>query len=184
MSRGQASISHVVLYCYDFKRMLDFYTQVLGFHLSDVGRARGNDICFLTLDPEIDHHQVALASGRQGPREAGALNHVAFRVASLAELRGRHETLNRAGVEGVELISHGSWLSVYYRDVEGNRLEFFCDTPYYVKQPIVEPLDIDLNASEEEAWRAIEAKYGRDPTFKPMADWKAEAARAKAEAAG
>ena len=72
MNRGKASISHVVLYCYDFKRMLDFYTNVLGFHLSDIGRARGNDICFLTLDPETDHHQVALASGRQGPKEAGA----------------------------------------------------------------------------------------------------------------
>ncbi|MGH8699360.1 MAG: VOC family protein, partial [Burkholderiales bacterium] len=147
MNRGQATISHVVLYCYDFKRMLDFYTGVLGFHLSDLGRARGNDICFLTLDPETDHHQVALASGRQGPKEAGALNHVAFRVKSLAELRRRHATLKQAGVDGVELITHGSWLSVYYRDVEGNRLEFFRDTPYYVRQPVVEPLDIDLNAS-------------------------------------
>ena len=184
MDRGKATISHVVLYCYDFKRMLDFYTSVLGFHLSDVGRARGNDICFLTLDPETDHHQVALASGRQGPKEAGALNHVAFRVKSLAELRKRHEGLKQAGVDSVELITHGSWLSVYYRDVEGNRLEFFWDTPYYVRQPIVEPLDIDLNASEEEAWRAIEAKYGRDPSFKPMAEWKAEAAKAKSDATG
>ena len=184
MNRGKASISHVVLYCYDFRRMLDFYTQVLGFHLSDIGRARGNDICFLTLDPETDHHQVALASGRQGPKEAGALNHVAFRVKSLAELRKRHESLKQAGVDGVELITHGSWLSVYYRDPEGNRLEFFWDTPYYVQQPIVEPLDIDLNASEEEAWRAIEAKYGRDPSFKSMAQWKAEASKSRSDATG
>lgn len=184
MNRGRVAVSHVVLYCYDFKRMLEFYTKTLGFHLSDIGRARGNDICFLTLDPETDHHQVALASGRQGPREAGALNHVAFRVASLAELRRRHESLKRAGVEGVELITHGSWLSVYYRDLEGNRLEFFCDTPYYVRQPVVEPLDIALEASEAEAWRAIETKYGRDPSFKPMAEWKAEAAKAKADASG
>ncbi len=184
MNRPRVAVSHVVLFCYDFKRMLEFYTTVLGFQLSDIGRARGNDICFLTLDPETDHHQIALASGRQGPKEAGALNHVAFRVGSLAELRKRHEGLKQAGVDSVELITHGSWLSVYYRDVEGNRLEFFWDTPYYVRQPIVEPLDIDLNASEEEAWRAIEAKYGRDPGFKPMAEWKAEAARAKSDATG
>ncbi len=184
MNRGNAYISHVVLYCFDFKRMLDFYTGVLGFHLSDIGRARGTDICFLTLDPQADHHQLALSGGRQGARGAGALNHVAFRVESLAELRKRHEDLKRANVDDVELISHGSWLSVYYRDPEGNRMEFFWDTPYYVQQPIVEPLEIDLNASEEEAWRAIEARYGRDPSFKPMAEWKAAATKAKSDAAG
>jgi catechol 2,3-dioxygenase-like lactoylglutathione lyase family enzyme len=184
MSAGKATISHVVLFCYDFPKMLDFYTKVLGFHLSDIGRARGNDICFLTLDPESDHHQLALASGRQGPKEAGALNHVAFRVGSLAELRRRHDELKQAGVQAIELITHGSWLSVYYRDPEGNRMEFFWDTPYYVQQPIVEPLHVDLGATEEEAWRAVEERYGQDPSFKPMTQWKAEAAKAKADAAG
>ena len=176
MDRGKAYISHVVIYCYDFRKMLDFYTGVLGFHLSDIGRARGNDICFLTFDPAADHHQVALAGGRQGPREASALNHVAFRVKSLDELRRRHADLKAAGVNGVELITHGSWVSVYYRDPENNRLEFFWDTQYYVQQPIVEPLDVDLaTASEEDVVRAVKARYGNDPSFKPMADWKAGA---------
>jgi hypothetical protein len=71
---------------------------------------------------------------------------------------------------------------MYFRDIEGNRLEFFCDTPYYVRQPIVEPLDIPLDVPEADAWRAIEAKYGRDPSFKPMADWKAEAVKRKSDA--
>jgi catechol 2,3-dioxygenase-like lactoylglutathione lyase family enzyme len=182
MTRARVAVSHVVLFCYDFQRMLEFYTKVLGFQLSDIGRARGNDICFLTLDPETDHHQIALASGRQGPKEAGALNHVAFRVGSLAELKRRRERLEAAGVDGLDPITHGSWLSVYFRDLEGNRLEFFCDTPYYVRQPIVEPLDIPLDVPEADAWRAIEAKYGRDPSFKPMADWKAEAVKRKSDA--
>jgi catechol-2,3-dioxygenase len=182
MTRARVSVSHVVLFCYDFQRMLEFYTKVLGFQLSDMGRARGNDICFLTLDPETDHHQIALASGRQGPKEAGAFNHVAFRVGSLAELQRRRERLEAASVDGLDPINHGSWLSVYFRDIEGNRLEFFVDTPYYVRQPIVEPLDIPLDVSEQEAWRAIEAKYGRDPSFKPMADWKAEAVKRKSDA--
>jgi len=55
MNRGKASISHVVLYCYDFKRMLDFYTTVLGFHLSDIGRARGNEPIPLEA-PRISAH--------------------------------------------------------------------------------------------------------------------------------
>ncbi|MSQ73047.1 MAG: hypothetical protein EXR27_17420 [Betaproteobacteria bacterium] len=64
MKQGRARISHIVIFCCDFRRMLTFYTSVLGFHLSDIGKARGNDICFLTLDPETEHHQIALASGR------------------------------------------------------------------------------------------------------------------------
>ena len=169
---GKAYLSHIVIYCYDFGKMLDFYTKVLGFHLSDVGRARGNDICFLTFDPEADHHQLALAGGRTGPKEGGALNHVAFRVRSLAELRRRHQSLQQAGVSGIELITHVSWFSIYYRDVENNRLEFFWDTPYYVHQPVVEPLDVSLSASDEEIHRAITGKYGADPSFKTMREWK------------
>jgi catechol 2,3-dioxygenase-like lactoylglutathione lyase family enzyme len=178
MQSGKASISHVVVYCFDFRKMLDFYTNVLGFHLYDIGRARGNDICFLTFDPETDHHQLALAGGRTGPKEGGALNHVAFRVGSLADLRRRYEGLKRAEVQSIETITHGSWLSVYYRDPEGNRLEFFWDTPWYVRQPVVEPLDLSL--PDDEILRATEAACRNAADFRPMAEWKAEAAKTPA----
>jgi catechol 2,3-dioxygenase-like lactoylglutathione lyase family enzyme len=172
MKQGRARISHIVIFCYDFRKMLAFYTGVLGFHLSDIGKARGNDICFLTLDPGADHHQLALASGRSGPQEGGALNHVAFRVDSLAELRRRHKSLQEAGVAAIDPVTHGSWLSVYYRDPEGNRLEFFWDTPYYVRQPVVDQLD--LGRSDEQLMDEIVAKYGNDPSFKTMDQWRAD----------
>ena len=44
MRAQSGAISHVVLYVYDFPMMKDFYTGVMGFHLSDIGQARGNDI--------------------------------------------------------------------------------------------------------------------------------------------
>ena len=94
MRAKSGAISHVVLYVYDFLMMKNFYTNVLGFHLSDIGQGRGADICFLTLDPELDHHQIALSGGRKGPRDAGRLNHVAFRVGSLTELRRRYVQLS------------------------------------------------------------------------------------------
>ncbi len=178
MKPGRARISHVVVFCYDFPRMLDFYTGVLGFHLSDIGKARGNDICFLTLDPESDHHQIALAGGRTGDKEGGPLNHVAFRVDSLTELRARHDSLSAAGVAAIDPVTHGSWLSVYYRDPEGNRLEFFCDTPYYVRQPMIGKLDLSL--SDQQIMDAIVATHGGEPEFKTMEEWKREAAKALA----
>jgi catechol 2,3-dioxygenase-like lactoylglutathione lyase family enzyme len=167
-----ASLSHIVIYCFDFEKMLRFYTQTLGFQLSDIGEARGNRICFLTFDRAADHHQIALAGGRQGEPGAGALNHIAFRVGSLGALRERFDRLKQANVADLETITHGSWFSVYYRDPEGNRLEFFCDAPYYVKQPVVDKLDLSL--SDEAILAATVDTYGKDPSFKPMAEWKAE----------
>ena len=181
MPQPRAYLSHVVLQCSDLDAMLDFYTRVLGFHLSDFGEARGQRMAFITLDPALEHHQVALVSGRkQG--EGGALHHLAFGVRSLPELNERHEQLKRHRVQGIELWTHASMLSVYYRDPENNRLEFFLETPVYVKQPVAEMLDVDLAASEEEVFGLIERKYGADPSFGRMSDWKERAARLREEA--
>jgi catechol 2,3-dioxygenase-like lactoylglutathione lyase family enzyme len=173
-----ASLSHAVLFCFDFDAMLDFYRTKIGMHLSDIGHARGNRIAFLTFDPDVDHHQIAIASGRKGERDAGALNHIAFRVPSMAALRRRHAHLTAQGVAHIEPISHATWFSVYWRDPENNRLEFFWDVPYYVEQPIVEPLDLSL--SDEEMLASVIAKYGKHPSFKPMKQWKEETLKALA----
>jgi len=173
LKHGKATLSHVVLYCFDFDKMIDFYTSVLGFHLSDKGEARGSQMCFMTLNPEADHHMLALVAGRTGTGEEKVINHISFRVDSLAELRNRHALLTAAGVKNIEPITHGSWLSVYYRDIENNRLEFFFDTPWYVRQPTVRPLDLSL--SDDEIMRSTVAEFGETPEFKMMEDWKAQA---------
>ena len=178
MKQGRARVGHIVIFCCDFRRMLTFYTGVLSFHRSDTGKARGNDVCFLTPDPETDHHQIALASGRSGASEGDPMNHVAFRVDTLGDLRRRHDSLRHAGVAAIEPVSHGSWLSVYYRDPEANRLEFFRDTPYYVRRPVIGQLDLRL--SDEQLLDEIVARHGKDLTFKTMAEWKADTARALA----
>ncbi len=171
-----ASLSHIIMYVYDFPMMMEFYTREMGFHLSDIGTARGNDICFMTLDPEIDHHQLGLSSGRTGDPDAGSLNHLAFRLKSLGDLRIRYEALKAADkVSDIDPITHGSWLSVYYRDPENNRMEFFVDTPWYVKQPVVDKLDMSL--SDEEMMRLTEETFRDAEVFRPMSDWKAETAR-------
>lgn len=183
MTAPLAYLSHVVLQCIDFDAMVDFHTRVIGFHLSDIGEARGQRMAFLSLDPSLEHHQLALATGRTAGT-GGALHHVAFGVRSLAELNERHQHLQHNGVRGIELWTHASMLSVYYRDIEDNRLEFFLETPYYVKQPVAEQIDVDLAAPEAEVFGAIARKYGADPSFEPMSAWKQRAAMARAAAHG
>jgi catechol 2,3-dioxygenase len=174
MANGRAAISHVVINCFDFQAMLDYYTKTLGFDLSDIGKAGGSDICFLTFDPEAEHHQLALTSGRQGPTGPGALNHVCFRLATYKELQARHKLLGEVGVSGITTVTHGSWLSLYSLDPEGNRIEFRWDLPWYVGQPMAGPVDLSL--SEEEIKRMTIQQNLNNPRFQPMAEWRAKAA--------
>ncbi len=64
-----------------------------------------------------------------------------------------------AGCEGISPICHGNAWSVYFQDPEGNRIEMFCDTPWYVPQPL--GFKIDLDKPEDELFRETEA-YCRD----------------------
>ena len=54
-------------------------------------------------------------------------------------------------------------------------MEFFVDTPWYMKQPIVAPLDFSL--SDDEILRVTEETYRDTEGFRPMSEWRAEAAR-------
>ena len=179
MPTPRSYLSHIVIQCFDFPKMVDFYTKVLKFHLSDIGEARGQQMAFLTLDPALEHHQLALATGRKG--EGGGLHHAAFGVRSLKELNQRLEQLRADDVKGIELWTHASMLSVYYRDPENNRLEFFMETPYYVRQPVAEALDVDISQDEAVVWKAIADKYADNPTFKTMAEWKQAASKQRLE---
>lgn len=171
---AKLGLSHVVLFCSDLDRMAAFYKDVLGFIETDRGQARGGTIAFLTLDPEIDHHMIALATGRSGEGGESALNHIAFRVAGMPELRAKVAAVEAAdGVSAVEHIDHGAWWSLYFRDPEGNRVEFFVDAPYYVQQPVVEALD--LSKSDDEILHETLETYGDTPGFRPIGEWKTEA---------
>jgi catechol 2,3-dioxygenase len=174
MAQDRAVISHVVINCFDFRAMVDYYTKTLGFFLSDIGCIGETELCFLTFDPEAEHHQIALTGGRQGKPGEGSLNHVCFRLATYDELQARHRLLAERGVRGIATVSHGSWLSLYSEDPEGNKIEFRWDLPWYVGQPFAKP--VDLSSSEDEISQAILAENKDNPRFEPMAAWRAKAA--------
>ena len=63
-----AQLCHIGLYAFDLETMVDFYSRTFGLVVTDRGHSkRGFDIAFLSRDP-IEHHQIAIASGR--PKEA------------------------------------------------------------------------------------------------------------------
>src|SRR5919205_806773 len=154
-SEAAPRLSHVGLYVRDVPKMIDFYTKVLGFVVSD--GAEDGRITFLSRNPS-DHHQIVLVRGRTTDTETPMVQQ-AFRK------------VRDAGCEGLRPICHGNAWSIYFQDPEGNQIEMFCDTPWYVPQPL--GFKIDLDKSEDELFRETEA-YCRDREgFKPMEEWRA-----------
>ena len=172
------SFSHMGIFVADLARMEDFYTRVLGFAVTDRGELGATTIVFLSLDPR-EHHQIILATGRTASQPDGAgfnpINQISFRLSELAALRQMAQRLKNEGVQDLAPVSHGNALSVYFRDPEGNRLELFVDTPWYVRQPLRIPMDLSLPDAALWAWAEAEAR--KQPEFQSVEQWRAQIAR-------
>jgi catechol-2,3-dioxygenase len=162
------------IYVTDAARMEDFYTRVLGFTVTDRGLLGSITLIFMSRDP-AEHHQVILATGRPPAKEFNPINQISFRMAEFAGLREMHRRLAQEGVKELAPVSHGNALSVYFRDPEGNRIELFVDTPWYVTQPLRVPMD--MNLSDTGLWAWAEAEARKLPGFMPVEQWRAAIAR-------
>src|SRR3546814_3255517 len=66
--------------------------------------------------------------------------------------------------------NHGIGWSIYFPDPEGNLLECFVDSEWYVDQPVLTPLD--FSQSDEEILAATKASCEQAPGFEPIANWR------------
>ena len=129
-------LSHTTIPVKDLDTILEFYCDVLGFHVTNRGSV-GDDgeLAFVSQDPD-EHHQMVFVSGMPAADHQFVLaDHLAFRTGTLDDLRTIGARLAEAGVEGVIPISHGNAWSLYFNDCEGNGVECFVDTPFHVAQP-------------------------------------------------
>lgn len=174
--------SHVGIYVTDIARMEAFYSGFLGFTVTDRGdldTPRGRvGLVFLSRDP-TEHHQIVLATGRPEATGFNTVNQLSFRVDSLSTLRNLYQGMLQGPMSQemseVSPACHGNALSVYVKDPEGNRLELFVDTPWYVSQPLRVPFDFSLN--DEQLWAWSETYARSLPGFEPRAQWEQRMAR-------
>jgi catechol-2,3-dioxygenase len=163
--------SHFGFFVKNLDRMREFYTETLGFHVTDEGIARGRPIVFLSRNPE-EHHQLVLVEGRDDD-ESLVINQISLRAGGLDDLRDVRDAVEGQGdITHIDPVDHGTAWSLYFRDPEGNRVEIFVDTPWYVAQPRVDPLDLSM--TDEEIGAATLKLIENEPTFKPAEDWKQE----------
>ncbi|RQR74794.1 VOC family protein [Burkholderia sp. Bp9015] len=172
------NFSHVGLYVLDPGRMERFYHDVLGFTVTDRGRLPGADgwvdLVFLSRDPD-EHHQVVLATGRPNGEHFNVINQISFRADSLKTLCAFYRRLVDLDMQEIKPVTHGNAISLYVRDPEGNRLELFTDTPWYVSQPM--KVDIDLCQPEDVLMQQVETHARSLPGFEARSTWRARMAQ-------
>ncbi len=164
------SWSHAVLYVQNKEVMLDFYTNVLGFQVTDRGEIGdgGPEIIFMSQDPD-EHHQIGMIDTRKEDGPSNSVAHVAFRVGAFEDVRNLNHTLEK--VDGINImpLSHGNTLSIYFNDPEGNGIEVFWDTPWHVSQPQGKPWDVSMN--EQQALEWVKAAFQDESNFGPRQDY-------------
>lgn len=115
---------HVLLTVQDTKRAHDFYTDVLGFKLSDwIHRADDLRLCFLRVNPR--HHTLALAPCRPGAKPR--LQHIMVEVESLDDvMRSYHHVRTRKARIGMGPGKHVNCqtIHVYVQTPGGFAIEF------------------------------------------------------------
>jgi catechol 2,3-dioxygenase len=172
-------LTHMGINVYDLQQMEAFYTGVLGLVVTDrgVGRTFKSQLVFMSSNP-YSHHQVVLASGRDPGSPKTSINQISFKVEDLEQLREMYRRVRDHGVEGLRPLNHGNAWSVYFSDPEGNNVEVYCDSPWYVSQPHGDPFDPE--APTEQIVAETEAVCRTDPDFLPVEEWR-ERLRARLE---
>ena len=180
----QLQWAHAVMYVQDLDKMLDFYTRVLEFELADRGPINSEDpnspeIVFLSQSPQ-DHHQIAFLPIRRETGPSNSVNHFAFRVEDIGDVREMIQRLTDGGhTKGMNPMSHGNAWSVYFQDPEGNGIEVFCDTPYHVAQPQGKTWDPAWSDAELLKW--TEENFSDQPEFGPIETFYERRARELAD---
>lgn len=143
--------AHVVYQTRRFAEMIAWYEAVFEARVVHQDPA----LAFMTYDDE--HHRFAFANldvlaQDGGPDDRGTVgvNHVAYTYASVSDLLDTYERLKAAGIEPYWSIHHGITLSNYYRDPDGNRMEFqvdaeagYMDGPTFADNPIGVEVDME-----------------------------------------
>ncbi len=120
-------IGHVVLNVSDLEKSVEFYTQVLGFEISDIYTPDIAPGGMVFMRYNADHHGVALVGKMPGKSPSVELNHMAFEVSTLDEVLRARAHLEKAGVridfEGRRRA--GVQIAVEFRDPDGHLLEIY-----------------------------------------------------------
>ena len=134
-------VRHVGLSAQNPAVLAEFYYDVLGLDIVSTDTAALGPTAFLSSHPEQGSLDLVFFANP-------ALQHIAFEVSSLADLRAFHQRIIDKGLPIKIALNHGVSLSFYFGDPEGHMIEIYWPTGIACIPRHGEP--IDLTRSEEE----------------------------------
>ena len=96
------TFSHFGFFVIDLPLMKKFYSETLGFYITDEGQfANGQSLVFLSRDPD-EHHQLVLVDGRPDDKLFNIINQISFFVTDLHELKAFYETIENDNISDLQ----------------------------------------------------------------------------------
>lgn len=168
----QGHFRHIGVSAFDPDELGKFYTRWFGFVVSDVGtgKADGARVVFMTGNPE-EHHQIAFANLRREGHPG--MQQISFVYDSLDDLSQLAKEFHKAGVPILQQKDHGNTWSIYVSDPEGNRIECYTPSPWYVQQPTWWEIDL-INEPVETIFERTRQKAQAQPGYMTRDAWMAQ----------
>jgi len=156
-------LGHVGIWAKDFEKLRDFYSNVLGLHISD----QTENVAFMTSDPKREHHEFAVFRATE-PDQHTSVQQISFSCEKLEDVIAYYQRFKENSVKFARVTSHGNAVGLYFYDPEDNRCEVYWTTPFEARQPYGVAIDINRPAAailaEIEADVKVHAETGRiDP---------------------
>jgi len=129
----------------DLEKSVAFYRDMLDLTVSENDAATG--VVSMSSHPGGGHHAVRISDDSMA-RGATPFQPIEFRCETLAEVIGYWKRFVERGANVFCTVTHGSTVSCYLKDPDGNMLEVYWSTGLKARRGLV--IGLDLNKSEKD----------------------------------
>ena len=122
-------LGHIVLRVRDLERSEQFYSDVLGLHVTN---KRPRQMTFMSAVDESSHELALVPVGDDapGPEDSRVgLYHFAWQMDSFDDLKRFYADMKSKNVDVRGIGDHGISLGVYFFDPDGNEIEAYYEMP-------------------------------------------------------
>lgn len=117
-------ISHYGIRARQFSKMIQWYARVFRARIQH----ENEFLAFMTFDEE--HHRLVIFEDPETvdrPATAAGIDHIGYGLAGFGDLVRTYERLKAEGITPFAQLNHRFTTSLYYRDPDGNQVEFSVD---------------------------------------------------------